>query len=68
MDKDLVKRTDGKYEEKLGDIWIAEYAEDPATGLWEVQIFKHGGREWHGAGYATLEESQRAAHELYAQS
>ena len=68
MDDGPKKRADGKYEEKLDDVWIAEYAEDPDTGLWETEIFKHDVSEWHMKGYATLDECRQAAREFYDQS
>lgn len=67
MVDDLIKRTDGKYEETLGETWVAEYAEDPETGLWDVQISKHAVVEWREPGFATLEDARRAAVEYYDQ-
>lgn len=67
MDKDVVKRPDGKYEEKLSGVWIAVYSEDPETGLWEVEVFKHDVAEWRETGYATLKECRRGAYEFYDQ-
>lgn len=32
----LVKRLDGKFEERLDDRWFAEYFEDPHTGLFRA--------------------------------
>ena len=65
MPNDLVERTDGKYEEMLGETWVAEYAEDTETGLWQVQISKHDVIEWHEPGFATLEDARRAAADYY---
>ena len=62
-----VKRLDGKYEERLGDIWTAQYSEDPATGLWQVVILKHDVLEWRGSGYTSIEEAQKSAQEYYDQ-
>ena len=67
MNDIVVKRIDGKYEEKLDDIWSAEYAEDPATSLWEVEIFKHDIAEWHSTDYISLEDAQEAAHNYFDQ-
>jgi hypothetical protein len=63
--KPLVKRLDGKYEESLGEIWIAEYIENPESGLWELDILKHDVSEWHTIGYASLEDARQAAHDYY---
>lgn len=65
MTKPLVKRLDGKYEESLGEIWIAEYIENPESGLWELDILKHDVSEWHTIGYASLEDARQAAHDYY---
>jgi hypothetical protein len=67
MADEVVRRPDGVYEEKLSGIWTAEYAEDPGTGLWTVQLFKHDVPEWRETGYATLEECRRGAQEFYDQ-
>ena len=67
MTKPLVKRPDGKYEESLGEIWTAEYAENTETGLWEVEILKHDVPEWHTIGYASLEDARQAARDNYDQ-
>ncbi len=67
MTEPLVKRTDGKYEESLGEILVAEYAENPESGLWEVEILKHDVSEWHTIGYASLEDARQAAHDYYDQ-
>ncbi len=67
MNDGPVRRTDGKYEERLSDLWVVEYAEDPATGLWQLDIFKHDVPEWRDIGYPSLEEARRAAKEYYSQ-
>lgn len=67
MANPVVKRPDGKYEEILSGTWTAEYAEDPETGLWVTEVFKHDVPEWRETGYATLEECRRAAREFYDQ-
>ena len=67
MAGEIVKRTDGKYEETLSGTWTAEYSEDPETGLWVVAVFKHDVLEWRETGYATLEECRRGAYEFYDQ-
>lgn len=63
----VTRRTDGKYEERLDEVWLAEYSEHPDTGLWQVEIFKHDVAEWHGTEYPSLEEAKQAAHEFYNQ-
>ena len=63
----LVKRPDGKYEESLGDIWVAEYAENSETDLWEVEVLKHDVPEWQTSGYVSLEDARQAAHDYYDQ-
>jgi hypothetical protein len=64
----IVKRKDGKYEEILGEAWTAEYYEDPETGLWQVEIFKHDVAEWHNTNYESLEVARVAAHDFYNQA
>jgi hypothetical protein len=68
MSQEPVKRPDGIYEERLGDIWTAEYAEDVETGLWEAVVFKHDVPQWGETGYSTLLDAQRAARAFYDQS
>jgi hypothetical protein len=62
-----VKRSDGKYEEKLEDNWLLEYFEDPQTGLWRVEVFQHDVSEWTSADFSSLEEAQQAAHNYFDQ-
>lgn len=63
----VVKRTDGKYEETLGDTWVAEYAENSETDLWDVEVLNHDVAEWQTSGYASLEQARQAAHDYYDQ-
>lgn len=63
----LVKRADGKYEERLNDDWIAEYCKEPQTGLWQAEVLKHDVSEWQTSGYASLEEARQSAEEYYNQ-
>lgn len=67
MNNTITKRLDGKYEEGLDESWIVEYLEHPATGLWEVEVFKHNVAEWHGTDFASLEEAREAARYFYDQ-
>jgi hypothetical protein len=61
----ITKRLDGKYQEILGETWLAEYLENSDTGLWEVEIFRHDVPEWRETGYDSLEEASQAAHDYY---
>ena len=63
----VVKRTDGKYEETLGDTWVAEYAENSETDLWDVEVLNRDVAEWQTSGYASLEQARQAAHDYYDQ-
>jgi hypothetical protein len=63
----VVKRTDGKNEETLGDTWVAEYAENSETDLWDVEVLNHDVAEWQTSGYASLEQARQAAHDYYDQ-
>lgn len=63
----LIDRRDGKFEERFGNGWTAEYSEHPATGLWQVEIFRHDVCEWHGIDYESLEEARQVAQDHYAQ-
>ena len=67
MIRPLVKRPDGKHEEELGENWVAEYTENPRTGLWEVDIMKHDVPEWHSTDYESLEDARQAARDHYEQ-
>jgi hypothetical protein len=68
MNAELRRRAAGTYEEVLANGWTAEYAEDPATGLWEAVVLKHDAAEWRETGYATIEDARLAAREFYDQS
>ncbi|WP_455197563.1 hypothetical protein [Kaarinaea lacus] len=61
----VAKRRDGKYEEQLGENWIAEYSEDPMNGLFEVEILHHDVSEWFASNFDSLEDAQEAAHEYF---
>lgn len=67
-DTEISRRKDGKFEEQLGDNWTAEYSEDPGTGLWEVEVFKHDVPEWHEIDLDSLEDARRSAFEFYRQA
>ncbi len=64
----VVERPDGLYEEFLSDMWYAEYAEDPDTGLWRVTLFKHDVPEWREGDFDSLEEAVAATRNYYAQT
>jgi hypothetical protein len=63
----LVERADGEYQEELGDMWMAEYAEDDDSGLWQVTIYHRDIEEWFANDFSSLEYAVAAAHEYYAQ-
>ena len=67
MNQILVKRLDGKFEERLDDNWLAEYYEDPQSGLWKVEIYHHDVPEWMSQEHESLEEAQQAAHNFFDQ-
>ena len=64
----LVKRLDGKYEERLSETWLVEYSESPDTGLWEVEVFKNDVPEWRSLDFDSLEDAQQAAYDFYNQA
>ncbi len=64
---DVTKRIDGKFEEDLGNNWIAEYFEAHETGLWRVELFVHDVPEWVSDGYLSLEEARQAARNHFNQ-
>lgn len=64
----LNKRRDGKYEERLNEIWVAEYCENPDTGLWEVEIFKSDVAEWYSLDFISLDDARKAAYDYYNQA
>jgi hypothetical protein len=64
----LVKRLDGKYEERLSDTWVVEYSENPGTGLWEVEVFKNDVPEWRNMDFDSLDEARQAAYDFYNQA
>ena len=64
----LVKRLDGKYEERLSEVWIAEFSENPNTGLWDVDVFRSDIPEWHSVDFDSLEAARQAAYNFYDQA
>lgn len=69
MDNDaIVKRLDGKYEERLSETWVVEYSENSDTGLWEVEVFKNAVPEWRSMDFESLEDARQAAYDFYNQA
>ena len=64
----ITQREDGVYEETFSDAWYAEYFEDPGSGLWRANLFKHDVAEWREDDFESLEEAAAAARDYYAQS
>ncbi len=64
----LIQRRDGKYEERLAESWVAEYCENPETGLWEVEVFKSDVAEWYSLDYISLDDARQAAYNFYDQA
>ncbi len=67
-DDALVKRLDGKYEERLSEVWVVEYSENHGSGLWEVEIFKNNVPEWRSIDFESLEDARQAAYNFYDQA
>ena len=63
----VIKRQSGVYEERLDDRWLAEYAEDPDTGLWRADVYHHDVAVWRSDAYVSIEDAQQAAHAYYDQ-
>lgn len=63
----LRQRSDGKYDQRLGDKWVVEYYEEPQSGLWCVGLYYRNVAEWVSVGYASLEDAARAAREYLDQ-
>jgi hypothetical protein len=64
----LVRRRDGKLEERVGEDWVAEYSENSDSGLWEAEVFKHDVPEWHGLDFGTLEQARAPVWNFHDQS
>ena len=64
----LVKRLDGKYEERLSEVWVAEFSENPDTGLWDVDVFKSDVSEWRSVDFDSLDDARQAAYNFYDQA
>jgi hypothetical protein len=67
MNDDLHRSADGTYREALGGRWTAEYAEDPAVGLWTAEVFHRDIAEWRSTGFSALEAAREAARAYYDQ-
>lgn len=66
-DTPITKRVDGKYEERLDDTWLAEYYEDPTTGLWRVDVFQHDVHEFSATDQPSLEDARQAGRNFFDQ-
>ena len=64
----LVKRLDGKYEERLSEVWVAEFSENPSTGLWDVDVFRSDVPEWRSVDFDSLDDARQAAYNFYDQA
>ena len=67
MPDDIVKRRDGKYEQRFGDNWVAEYYEDAQNGLWHVEVFLADVVEWNAMDIPSLDEARQAARDYVVQ-
>jgi hypothetical protein len=67
-DAPMKRRLDGKFEERLGEDWVAEYFEVPDTGLWRVEVFRHDVPEWAEDGLDSLEHARRMAREYWSRA
>lgn len=63
----VARREDGVLEEVFSDTCYAEYSEDPATGLWRVDLYKHDVAEWREDDFESLADAVGAARAWYAQ-
>jgi hypothetical protein len=61
----LVKRLDGKFEERLDDRWFAEYFEDPLTGLFRAEVFFNNKSKWVSVDHISLDDAQEAVKTYY---
>ncbi len=59
-DEIITKRVDGIYEQRLGNVWVAEYWEDPATGLWRAEVFRNNVAKWASNSHLSIEEAERS--------
>ncbi|NIR83985.1 MAG: hypothetical protein GWO40_11665 [Gammaproteobacteria bacterium] len=64
---EISRKADGKYAQRFDATWVAEYFEDPPTGLWRVEVFHRDVPEWTSVGYETLEDAARAARNYFDQ-
>lgn len=58
---DLVHRSDGIYEERLGGAWLAQFFTDAKSGLWSAVLFKHDVPEWRRQDFDSLAEARQMA-------
>ena len=56
----IIRRLDGKYEQRLGDEWIIEYWEDPRTDLWRAEVFHKDVAKWVSEAHLSIEEAGEA--------
>ncbi len=63
----LIGTDKGVVRERFSPQWYAEYSEDPDSGLWQAELFKHDVPEWREPGLASLGEAREAARYYYDQ-
>jgi len=56
----LTRRADGTYEQRLGDPWTAQYLEDPGSGLWRAELFRHDVPAWVSIDHESLDDAAQA--------
>jgi len=64
---DVVRSEHGIISEVFSHDWRAEYTEDPKTGLWNVELFKHDVSKWVAIDQVSLACARECARNFYDQ-
>lgn len=67
IDPPITLQSNGKRVQQPADRWVAEYFEDPASGLWRAELFHREVPEWVSVNHSSLQEAARAVREYLAQ-
>jgi|GEM_PF-419348 hypothetical protein len=64
----LTKAQNGVLREQFNASWYADYSEDPNSGLWRAEVYKHNVPEWCEVDLESLRVAMELARDFYQQA
>lgn len=64
----LIKGQNGVLREQFSASWYADYSEDPNSGLWRAEVYKHDVPEWCEVDLESLRVAMELARDFYQQA